>query len=217
MFIFTGEILHKICPSIKIDRANLIADLHVKVCPLYKINTADIFHEFLANELEESGQFSIFTENLYYTTAKQLCNVWPSRFPTLESAQPYLRNPMKLAQKVYDGRADLGNTKPGDGWLLRGSGPMQITGRKNITDFTNHYNNMFNTTYTPVEMAERLRTDLEIGIHGACWVFAIAKNLIQLAIDDNLKAIVKKINGGYTGLVSRTAFYNLAKKYIVEA
>lgn len=45
---------------------------------------------------------------------------------------------VELASGIqYEGRIDLGNTKPGDGKRFKGRGFVQITGRKNYTDWSN--------------------------------------------------------------------------------
>ncbi|MBD9569023.1 hypothetical protein [Ensifer sp. ENS08] len=81
---------------------------------------------------ETGGQFQPVSENLNYS-AKRLTEVWPSRFPTLAAAAPYANSPQRLANKVYGGR--LGNVDSGDGWLFRGRGLAQITGRENYARF----------------------------------------------------------------------------------
>jgi putative chitinase len=68
-------------------------------------------------------------ENLNYTTAARIRAVWPTRFPTEASAKPFVKNPQKLANKVYGGR--MGNTGANDGWTYRGRGFVQITGKDN--------------------------------------------------------------------------------------
>ncbi|MBD9647472.1 hypothetical protein IB267_03780 [Ensifer sp. ENS09] len=87
---------------------------------------------FAAASHETGGAMQPVTENLSYS-AKRLTQVWPGRFPTLASAQPFANNPRKLANRVYGGR--LGNTDDNDGWLYRGRGLAQITGRANYAKF----------------------------------------------------------------------------------
>lgn len=79
---------------------------------------------------ETGGTFGPITENLNYTTAERIRAVWPKRFPTLASAQPYVKNPKGLANLVYGGR--YGN-RPGtnDGYDFRGRSIPQLTFRDN--------------------------------------------------------------------------------------
>ena len=204
--------LTKICPSVKGEKAIKVANALNEVCPSYGIDKPTIMHEFLANLLEESWEFGHFVESLNYR-AVRLMEVWPSRFPTMAIAMQYANNPQKLANKVYGGR--MGNIQPNDGWDFRGSGPIQLTGRDTMTMFTVYLNKRLGTKYTLQQVAEFLRTDMTIGMHSSCWFFAIYKKLIPFALTDNMKEVVKRINGGLTNFAQRNSYYNQCKKYIV--
>ncbi len=103
--------------------------------------------------------------------------------------------------QAYEGRADLGNTEPGDGVRFKGRGPIQITGRANYRKF-----------------GRRIGIDLEhnptiaavpsIGLHLALEYWK-DHNLNGLAEADDVVAITRKINGGVNGLDDRKA--HLAK------
>lgn len=213
MLVITADILKRICTRTSFQKLQSVADALNKVCPLYGIDNADIMHEFLANIIEESGEFTRYEENLNYS-AERLMVVWPNRFPTLIIAKQFERNPQKLAEKVYGNRKELGNIQPDDGWTFRGGGPIQITGRSNYTNFTSWMRKKFGIEKPIAEWAQLLRTDDEYGIHSACWIFAIAFSLNDEAMADDMKTIVKRINGGLTNYSLRLKYYELCKKYI---
>jgi putative chitinase len=107
------------------------------------------------------------------------------------------------AQQRYEGRLDLGNTSKGDGYLYRGRGVFQLTGRGNYAD----YGRLIGLGLVDhPELAE----DPEISVLIAC-AYWKRHGLNGLADEDNIAAITHKINGGYTGIDDRKAALARAK------
>ena len=221
----TPEILNKICPSLG-NKAIIISDTLNKITPNYGMDSADILEDFIPNLLVESGEFTTFEENLNYSTDALIAKFGRHRISE-DAAKEFGRNSkhkadqQSIANCLYGGKwgeVNLGNTQVGDGWTFRGAGPIQGTGRGLISSFAVFYNTKFGTNYSPEQIAIMMRdkVNIEIGIHFACWLFSIAKNLIQMSIDDNFKGIIKKINGGYNGIDERTSFYNKCKIHLKD-
>lgn len=80
---------------------------------------------------ETGGRMQPVTENLTYTSATRLREVWPSRFTSTAAAIPYVRNPQGLANRVYADRMGNGPEASGDGWRYRGRALPQLTGEDN--------------------------------------------------------------------------------------
>lgn len=215
MFILTDEILLKIVPKLEIERAKKLSQLINEICPMYGIDSANILHEFLANVIHESNHFEDKVEKLNYS-AKRLIQVWPTRFQSFEKAVKFSANEKLLAEEVYGNRRDLGNIQPGDGWRFRGSGFIQMTGRLNFVAFSSFIRQKFKIIKPLDEIADDIRTNDDMALHSACYIFAISKNLISAAIANNMIHIVKRINGGLTGLDSRLELYTLCKNNIVD-
>jgi putative chitinase len=160
---------------------------------------------FLAQISHESGGGTITEESLTYTHAERIAAVWPTRF-TAESAQAYVRNPTKLACAVYDGRMGNGPSPSTDGYNYRGRGLLQITGRDS-------YREIGSLCGLPLEAKPELAyaptTTLEVAAAEfeklGCLPFCDA---------DNLNAVTRRVNGGYTGLAERKAW--LAKWKVVD-
>ena len=148
---------------------------------------------FLAQILHESGGFTIEEENLNYTTAERIHEVWPSRFPNANAAAPFVRNPNALAEKVYGGR--MGNREFGDGFRYRGRGILQLTGRESYARIGKALNFDFEANPELVLEPE------------TCFLVAASewKSLgCNAAADNNdIVAVTKKVNGGLNGLDSR--------------
>ena len=110
---------------------------------------------------------------------------------------------------AYEGRVDLGNTKPGDGRRFKGRGLIQLTGRRNYESYGTDRGETYNTDATVTKLA----TDPELAADVAGWFWA-GHDLNKLADLDDLNAITRKINGGNNGLADRKAHLARAKFFL---
>ena len=162
----------------------------------YDISTPVRQAFFVGQCAHESNNFTRLEEGLNYS-ASRLMAVWPSRFPTLEAAAPYANNPEKLANKVYGGRADLGNKEDGDGFKFHGRGCIQLTGR-------DLYERCGEAIGADLINQPQLLVEPHYAAMSAAW-FWNKKGLNTLADSKDYDTMTKRINGGLIGLDDRKA------------
>jgi predicted chitinase len=147
--------------------------------PRYEINTGLRVSHFMAQCCHESGNFRYMVE---------------------------LGNDAYF--QMYEGRASLGNTQPGDGARFKGRGIIQLTGRTNYTkygqllglDLVNH-----------PELAEQPANAVKIACEFWKQNTRAGVSMNQLADKDDIEAITRRINGGVNGLEDRRQKLIVAK------
>lgn len=103
----------------------------------------------------------------------------------------------------YEGREDLGNVQPGDGKRFKGRGVIQLTGRANYKKYGGNF--LVNNP----ELAATPRLSVLIAME-----YWVSKGLNELADQDNIREITKRINGWYNGLNERQAYLSKIKKLL---
>ena len=105
-------------------------------------------------------------------------------------------------QAGYEGRADLGNTVPGDGSKYRGRGLIQITGRSNYDECGEALGLDLVNQPTLLEQPQHAAMS-------AAWFWS-TRGLNTLADQGQFVKITRRINGGLTGQDDRQALYDKA-------
>lgn len=156
---------------------------------------------FLGQCGHECGNFRVLEENLNYR-AETLMRIWPKRFPTLEIANQYAKNPKKIANKVYADRMGNRDEASGDGYRFRGRGCIQLTGSANYF----HAGKALGVDFImePDLVATPQYAALTAGF------FWSTQKLNAIAESGNNLALTKKINGGSIGLNDRIMHTNQA-------
>ena len=163
------------CTGALPDRATLFAPVITAAMAEFGIDTPARQAAFLAQIGHESG-------SLHYSV-----ELWG---PT-------------LMQRGYEGRIDLGNLQPGDGYRYRGRGLLQVTGRDN-----------YRRTGLALGMDLESFPDLlaEPGLasrSAAC--FWQAHNLNVFADSGAFETLTRRINGGINGLADRQRLWAAAQ------
>jgi len=163
---------------------------------------------FMAQALHETGGFTILRENMNYSEGR-LMEIFGvnhhSAAITPEEANVLAHNPEAIAERVYGlgnprKASELGNNQQGDGFLFRGNGVLQTTGRGN-------HRRLGSACGVDFEIEPDLVTAPEHTLKPALQEWT--QNSLNEAADRNdINTITRCINGGFNGLSEREAWFN---------
>ena len=170
---------------------------------VFKIPSKEATAHFVGQLSHETAYFKYDKENLNYS-ASGLQRVFRKYFPTRELADAYARQPQKIGSRVYADRMGNGNEQSGDGYLYRGRGSIQLTGKNNYTLFSNYSGS--DVVCNPDLVIKDHYFDVALWFFGHRGIWEHCDRITK----DNIKRVTRLINGGYNGLDHR---YNLTLHY----
>lgn len=110
--------------------------------------------------------------------------------------------------EAYEGRADLGNTQPGDGVRYKGRGLLQLTGRAN-------YRTYGKALDVDLEARPELAGEPVLSLRIACEYWK-RRGINALCDADDVVGVTIKVNGGKNGLADRAALTAKAKTAVAR-
>jgi putative chitinase len=218
------QVHHIVAAGVKQATAEKWADAVANACAEFSINTPQRIAGFLSQCAHESGGFERLQENLNYS-ADGMAGIWPKRFAVLgpdkkpvkkdgknqpnKFALALHRKPEMIANVVYSGRMGNGPTESGEGWLYRGRGLKQLTGKDNHracsaglgVDLVSNPDMLLEPVYAA---------------RSAAWFWATNKCNVFADAGD-IEGLTKKINGGLIGIDDRKKRYASAMSSLSAA
>ena len=145
--------------------------------------------QIMAQVGHESGNFTTLSENLNYKAAT-LMKLFPKKFSGPDDAAAVAAGgPMKVAERLYAGRMGNAPEGGGEGFMYRGRGFIQLTGKQNYTKFG--YASNPDDVSKP-EAAADTAIKYMMGYKGD-W--------------SDIKKVTKFVNGGFIGLEDRAKHF----------
>jgi len=167
-----------------------------KMQEVFCIENKEQLAHFLGQVAHETADFKYSEENFNYS-AQGLLSTFGKYF-TPAQAQEYARQPEKIANRVYANRMGNGSEESGDGYKYRGHGALQTTGKNNYEQLANKLRDL-QIMNDPGLVATKYYFESAL--------FFFSKNnlwpLCNQVNEDTIKALTRRINGGYNGLQDR--------------
>lgn len=165
-------------------------------CDKYEVSAnAKRLAAFLANVGVESEGLTSLVENMNYSAAR-LAVVWPFRYAVdphtvqkmpNETANRIGGNPVLVASNVYANRLGNGPEYTKDGWVYRGQGLIQLTGKAEIQKYFEAAGLVSGTN--PAELQTT-----KYGADSAAWFFKDC-GAFAFADQGDFPMTVEKVNG----------------------
>jgi putative chitinase len=191
-----------------------VADTWLKpiqqACAEFGIESDKQIATFLGQCAHETGGFRLLEENLNYS-ADTMAAVWPNRFAEKGPDGKYIlvngkkkpnkfalalhRQPEPLANVVYSNRMGNGSIESGEGWLYRGRGLKQLTGKDNYSRCGKALG--IDLIHSPDLLLAPFQA-----ARSAAWFYK-TNNISAYAESWDLAGMTKKINGGLIGFDDR--------------
>lgn len=146
----------------------------------------------------ESGQFTRFAENLYYTLDRMRQVFGKLKGYTDAQLQPYVHSPTAFGNLIYANMLGNGDEASGDGYKHRGMGAIQLTGKGMQTEFGQIFPDVLND-FSLIATKYPLRS--------AAWYFQ-KRELNELADNsynnsEAVNQITKRVNAASLGAADR--------------
>jgi putative chitinase len=213
------KVEHIVAAGVKQATAEKWVDAVVAACQEFSIDTPQRIAGFLSQCAHESGGFERLQENLNYS-ADGMAGIWPKRFAVMgpdkkpvkkdgknqpnKFALALHRKPEMIANVVYSNRMGNGPTESGEGWLYRGRGLKQLTGKDN------HRACGAGLAVDLVANPDLLLEPI-YAARSAAWFWATNK-CNAFADSGDIEGLTKRINGGLIGIEDRKKRYASAMR-----
>lgn len=204
----TLEQIKRFAPRAKCDLNDLVDAINAAT-ERADIDTPRRLRYFMAQTHHETEGFRHFEEDLFYTTADRLVQVFNKRLsltpqPNKGLAADYVRNPQKLANFVYANRYGNGDAASNDGWNFRGQGCIHTTFKDNYLAFSE-------AMYGDDRLVKNPKLIQEIGVGMMSAAFFWTNNgLNALADKDSFTEVSRRIQGSTATVPQRLEVLRLA-------